>query len=88
MPDSIQVLRSKMRKAADELDFEEARRLRDRINLMLGGASAHDAKIADTAGLTRQQPGKMGLGTGQPRRRPPADWKRPRKPDLRTRDRG
>jgi excinuclease UvrABC nuclease subunit len=37
---TIDTLRVKMEAAAAALDFEEARRMRDRINLMRGGASA------------------------------------------------
>jgi hypothetical protein len=84
MPD-IETLRQKMEAAAQALDFEEARRLRDRITLMSGGAPASEAGNADHAGVRRQQPGAMGLGTGQPRVAPPADWIPPAKPDLKTR---
>ncbi len=34
--------------------------------------------------LRRQEPGKMGLGTSEPSRTPPAGWKPPKKPDLMT----
>lgn len=70
--------------AVSALDFEEARRLRDLINLMRGGASAADAARADTSGLDRQQPGAMGLGTSRQRPVPPLGWKPPPKPDLMT----
>jgi len=73
-----------MEAAASALDFEEARRLRDRITLIRGGASAEDAAQADTSGLVRQQPGSMGLGTSRQRPVPPPDWKPPPKPDLMT----
>jgi hypothetical protein len=66
------------------MDFEEARILRDRINLLRGGTNADDAGVADTSGLTRQRPGAMGLGTGQPRVEPPPGWTPPRKPDPMT----
>ena len=75
-------LQARMATAAAALDFEEARRLRDRINLLRGGADA--AAAADTSGLTRQQPGRMGLGTGAPRVTPPPGWTPPRKPDPMT----
>ena len=76
-----------MEAAASALDFEEARRLRDRISLLRGGAEADDAAVADTAGLVRQQPGAMGLGSSQQRMTPPAGWTPPRKPDPMTRGR-
>ncbi len=53
MADTFEDLKRKMDAAASALDFEEARRLRDRINLMRGGASAVEAAKADTAGLVR-----------------------------------
>ncbi len=74
-----------MAAAAAALDYEEARRLRDLVALVRGGASLEDAEAADTAGLKRQQPGSMGLGTSQQKVSPPAGWKAPRKPDPMTR---
>ncbi len=85
MDDTIDALRRRMEAAVEALDFEEAKRLRDRIALIRGGASPEAAEQADTAGLTRQQPGAMGLGTSQQRVTPPAGWKPPRKPDPMTR---
>lgn len=73
-----------MEAAAAALDFETARRLRDRINLLRGGASPDDAALADTTGIERQAPGAMGLGSSQQRVTPPAGWKPPPKPDLMT----
>ncbi len=84
MADTIDDLQRKMDAAARALDFEEARRLRDRIHLMRGGASAAEAEQADTSGLVRQQPGAMGLGTSRQRPVPPPGWKAPPKPDLMT----
>ena len=60
MTDTIEDLQRSMDAAAGALDFEEARRIRDRINLMRGGASAAEVAQADTSGLVRQQPGAMG----------------------------
>jgi hypothetical protein len=80
-------LQEQMEAAASALDFEEARRLRDRISLLRGGAEADDAAAADTAGLVRQQPGAMGLGSSQQRMTPPAGWTPPPKPDPMTRGR-
>jgi len=85
MDDTIEDLRKRMEAAAQAMNFEEAQRLRDRINLIRGGASSEDAERADTTGLTRQEPGKMGLGTSQQRVTPPPGWKPPRKPDPMTR---
>ncbi|NCP13381.1 MAG: excinuclease ABC subunit B [Sphingomonadales bacterium] len=84
MSKTIADLHIAMEAAARALDFEEARKIRDRINLMRGGADAADAAQADTSGLVRQQPGAMGLGTSRQRPVPPPDWKPPTKPDLKT----
>ncbi|WP_404712422.1 UvrB/UvrC motif-containing protein [Sphingomonas sp. MMS24-J13] len=84
MTETIETLREKMEAAARALDFEEARRLRDRINLMRGGATPEEAAEADPAGLVRQQPGAMGLGTSQQRMTPPPGWQPPPKPDPMT----
>lgn len=80
-------IRLRMEAAAAALDFEEARRLRDQLNLLRGGGSAADAAQADTSGLTRQQPGRMGLGTSRQRIDPPPGWRPPPKPDPMTRGR-
>ena len=82
MTDTIETLRRKMEAAADALDFEEAKRLRDRINLMRGGATAAEAAAADASGLARQRPGAMGLGTSQQKMEPPPGWTPPPKPDF------
>ena len=87
MAETIDTLHARMEAAAAALDFEEARRLRDRINLLRGGADAAGA-LADTTGLTRQQPGAMGIGTSLPGVEPPAGWVRPAKPDPMTRGTG
>jgi len=76
-----------MRQAAAALDYEEARRLRDLIALVRGGASLEEAEATDTTGLKRQQPGAMGLGTSQQKVSPPAGWKPPARPDPMTRGR-
>lgn len=82
MTDTIKNLQRKMDATASALDFEEARRIRDRINLMRGGAGSAAVAQADTSGLVRQQPGAMGLGTSRQRPTPPGGWKPPPKPDL------
>ncbi len=69
-----------MEAAAAALDFEEARRLRDRISLMRAGATAEQAAEADLSGMTRQKPGAMGLGTSRQRVAPPPGWTPPAKP--------
>lgn len=84
MSATIADLERRMAAAAEAMDFEEARRLRDRINLIRSGASAEDAARADTSGLTRQKAGAMGIGTSQPKPVTPPDWKRPPKPDPLT----
>ena len=76
-----------MEAAAAALDFEEAARLRNQLSLLRGGASLAEVESADTAGLERQEPGRMGLGTSQQRVEPPAGWKLPRKPDSMTKGR-
>jgi hypothetical protein len=80
-------LEARMRQAAAALDYEEARRLRDLIALVRGGASLEEAEATDTTGLKRQQPGAMGLGTSQQKVSPPAGWKPPARPDPMTRGR-
>ncbi len=85
--DEIERVRVAMEAAAEALDFEEARRLRDQLALLRGGASTEDAENAETVGLIRQQPGAMGLGTSQQRMTPPPGWKKPVKPDPMTKGR-
>lgn len=82
MTDTIETLRARMEAAAAAMDFETASRLRDRINLLRGGAEPQAAQAADTDGLTRQRPGAMGLGTSRQRVEPPPGWTPPKKPDL------
>ena len=80
---SIEALRLEMEAAAAALDFETARRLRDRISLLRAGG-----EDVDPTGLERQRPGAMGLGTSQSRVVPPEGWVKPAKPDPMTRNRG
>lgn len=84
MPLTIEMLQRRMEDAVIALDFEEAGRCRDMINAMRGGATATEAESADFAGLGRQEPGAMGLGTSQQRVSPPAGWQPPPKPDPMT----
>lgn len=81
---TIEVLQQKMDAAAQALDFEEAKRCRDMINLIRSGATAADAEQADLSGVERQQSGAMGLGTSRQRVTPPHGWKAPVKPDPMT----
>ena len=82
--DPIEALTQRMIAAAEAEDFETAQRLRDQINLIRGGATPQEAQAADTAGLRRQSPGAMGLGTSQQRMTPPPGWTPPKKPDPMT----
>lgn len=82
--DEIERLGRAMEQAAEQEDFELARRLRDRIALIRGGATAAEAAAADTDGIERQRPGAMGLGTSQQRITPPKGWEPPKKPDPMT----
>lgn len=84
MSEELDRLQADMEAAAAALDFEEARRLRDRIALIRGGAAPEDAASADTAGIARQQPGRMGLGSSRQSVEPPPGWVPPPKPDLMT----
>ena len=84
MTSDIETIRLRMEAAAQALDFERAGRLRDQLSLMRGGASLAETEANDTSGLTRQQPGKMGLGTSQQRMTPPEGWTPPAKPDPMT----
>jgi len=84
MADTLEDLNAAMDAAAARLDFEEARRLRDRIALLRNGADTLDV---DTAGLMRQQPGDMGIGSNRARVARPEGWTPPRKPDPMTKGR-
>lgn len=84
MSHTEETLGERMEAAALALDFEEAKRLRDMISLLRGGATTVEAEAADLTGLTRQQPGAMGLGTSQQRVTPPPGWRPPPKPDPMT----
>lgn len=80
---AITELQARMDAAVAALDFETASRLRDEISILRGADGP--AEAVDTAGLTRQRPGAMGLGTSQQRVTPPPGWVKPQKPDSMTR---
>ncbi|MHA6722003.1 UvrB/UvrC motif-containing protein [Sphingomonas sp. RS2018] len=84
MTDPVADLIRRMDAAAAASDFETAARLRDEISILRGGG---DTRAIDTSGLTRQQPGAMGLGTSQQRMTPPDGWVKPTKPDPMTKGR-
>lgn len=83
----IAALQAEMEAAAAALDFEGARRLRDRIAYLRGGGDPETADAVDDAALTRHRPGAMGLGTSQQRVTPPEGWRPPPKPDPMTANR-
>ena len=74
-----------MTAAAARDDFEEATRLRNALFLMRAGGGSQSDLDADFAGIRRQQPGAMGIGSQFPRPARPDGWKPPTKPDLMTR---
>ena len=78
--DRIENLHRQMKAAGRALDFKEAKRCRDQISLMRGGASADQAEQADLTGLDRSEPGAMGLGTSQSRLSRPENWHLPKQP--------
>jgi hypothetical protein len=86
-----------MAEAAAAENYEEAARLRNAIQVArqaglaaaqagFGDAAADRSADddADFAGLSRQEPGKMGIGSQVPKRAPPEGWTPPKKPDPMT----
>lgn len=84
MDAEIADLERRMIEAAEREDFEEARRLRDQINLVRGGATLEEAARTDTSSLSRQKPGAMGIGTNKAKPVVPRGWSAPKKPDPQT----
>lgn len=84
MAETIETLQRRMDAAVAALDFEEAGRCRDMISALRGGASPDEAEAARDAGLRRQEPGAMGLGTSRQQVTPPAGWRPPPRPDPMT----
>ena len=84
MTDTIETLQTRMEAAALAPDFEEAKRCRDKINMTRGGATAAEAEKTEFAGLDRQRPGAMGLGSSRLGVTPPPGWRPPPKPDPMT----
>lgn len=76
-----------MAAAAAREDFEEAARLRNQLFVLRAGGGGDDAG-ADFAGLIRQRPGAMGIGSQHPVPDRPPGWKPPKKPDPLTRGTG
>ena len=81
--DVIARLTAEMAAAAEAQDFERAAALRNEIAVRRQ-AAGDDAVDADFAGLKRQQPGAMGIGSERPKRDAPEGWKPPKKPDPMT----
>ncbi len=67
---TIDDLEAAMAAAAARDDFEEAARLRNALFVLRAGGEG--AGEGDFAGLSRQQPGAMGIGTQHPRPARPA----------------
>ncbi len=81
--DVLTRLVAEMAAAAQAQDFERAAALRNEIAVRRQAAGAGTDE-ADFAGLKRQQPGAMGIGSERPKRDAPEGWKPPKKPDPMT----
>jgi Helicase subunit of the DNA excision repair complex len=84
-------LEKEMAAAAAAFDFEKAARLRDEM-ARLKGEDAETSAILDADGnvvevsVGQAPPGQIGLGSNAPLRQPPKGWKKPKKPDLMTKN--
>ncbi|MES2754169.1 MAG: UvrB/UvrC motif-containing protein [Pseudomonadota bacterium] len=83
MTDRLAELSAAMTAAAARDDFEEAARLRNELFVLRAGGQAA-AEGGDFAGIKRQQPGAMGIGSQHPRPAAPSGWTKPRKPPTQT----
>ncbi len=83
--EKIVALTAEMEKAAADMDFEAAARLRNQIAALRGTdlPGAADGEVTSVT-VSQPPPGAMGLGTQVPVRERPRDWKPPRKPDPMT----
>lgn len=81
--DVLARLTAEMHAAAEVEDFERAAALRNEIAVRRQ-AGPGDTAHADFAGLKRQQPGAMGIGSERPKRAAPEGWVAPKKPDPMT----
>jgi len=92
VPGQLSDLEIAMAEAAAAENYEEAARLRNAIQVAKqAGMTAAEAGFAggaddeaDFSGLSRQEPGKMGIGSQVPKHTPPAGWTPPKKPDPMT----
>jgi len=85
--ETIAELEQAMLDAAERNDFEAAAALRNQV-LMRRQTDGEGGGDADYAGLQRQQPGAMGIGTQHPRPARPAGWTPPKKPGPMTANTG
>jgi hypothetical protein len=83
--EKLVALGKQMEAAAAAMDFEEATRLRNEMARLRGEAPVSEGD-PDTVTVSQPPPGAMGLGTQVPVRQPPKGWKKPKKPDLMTRN--
>ena len=84
---TIEQIEREMLDAAARDDFETAAALRNQL-LVLRQADGEESGGGDYAGLKRQQPGAMGIGTQHPKVTRPAGWKAPKKPSPMTSNTG
>ncbi|CAN5346848.1 hypothetical protein BH09PSE4_BH09PSE4_13350 [soil metagenome] len=83
----LSAIEQAMAEAAAREDFEEAARLRNQLFVARAGGGSAESEDADFAGVRRQQPGAMGIGSQHPVPARPADWRPPKKPDPGTANR-
>jgi len=76
----IAALTAEMQRAAEAEDFETAARLRNEIAALRGEGEGGSPLVR------KPPPGEMGLGGDVPVAAPPENWRRPKKPDLMTRN--